>query len=140
MTIPLIVFGIPTLIAAVVLVGLLDPLIHPRPARSSTMTEEFFEYAVRTHRIGHHPHISEYGPHLADAEARRRYNAELYGEDRVTLLARRVWRTEWTASPTIPPVPPDPDGGLCDPMPRVRTFTDVHLPPPGPGAGSPTVP
>lgn len=94
------------------------------------MTEAFFEYAVRTHQIGHHPRIVEYGPHLADAEARRVYDAELYGDDRVELLARRVSRTEWIVSPNVPPVPPDPDGGVCDPAPRHRSFTDVHLPAP----------
>lgn len=37
MTIALTVFAVPTLILAVILTALIEPLIHPRPARSNTM-------------------------------------------------------------------------------------------------------
>lgn len=80
------------------------------------MEQQFFEYAVRIHPVSGRERIAEYGQDFASAAACLRHEAAQHGDDRVHLLTRQAFHTEWRTSPTIPPVPPDPDGGICDPM------------------------
>lgn len=92
------------------------------------MEQHFFEYAVRIQPISGAERTMEYGQDFASAAARLRDEAGQHGDDRVHLLTRQAFHTAWHAMPTIPPAPPDPDGGICDPMVApAKTVVDVAV-------------
>lgn len=91
------------------------------------MSEQFTEYAIRVTLSGHVARITPYATYPRDAIRGYDHAVELYGVEAVEFLQRTVRRTEWVAGklPPAPGLPPDPDGGLCDPIFHEKPVRDV---------------